>query len=101
MSASEKNDEKASGPGHSMTDPRGGIGAVGPHLPRPEEFGDAVDERLPTEEPSEGRGIRDHKALVGAGAVLAAAALGGAYVQWRRSGQRSRSPLSRLTAGRF
>ncbi|MEE1820232.1 hypothetical protein PUR59_35125 [Streptomyces sp. SP18ES09] len=97
MSASEKNDEKASGPGHSMTAPRGGIGVVGPHLPAPEECGDAVDERPP----SEGRGIRDHKVLVCAGAVLAAAALGGAYVQWRRSGQRSRSPLSRLTAGRF
>ncbi|MFE7511658.1 hypothetical protein ACFU8I_10595 [Streptomyces sp. NPDC057540] len=109
MSASEEDNEKVLGRINSVAIPQDAVGGVDNSLPAPEEFGDAGDETTWTDDEStvrdadarSGAVLRDHKVLVGTGTVVAAAALGGAYVRWRRSGRRSRGPLSRLMAGRI
>ncbi|AVH98829.1 MULTISPECIES: GvpL/GvpF family gas vesicle protein [Streptomyces] len=105
MSASEKNDEKPAASGNTEKGSEGAGGAVAgtlTALPAP-----LAEKTLAAVHAVRGTGglvwnaVRTRKALTGGTAAFGAAALTGAYALGRRTGTRSRGPLTRLTGGRI
>ncbi|MFI9121260.1 GvpL/GvpF family gas vesicle protein [Streptomyces bikiniensis] len=108
MSASEKNSEKPASTGNAGKAENGSEGAGGPAsgalsaLPAP-----LAEKTLAAVHAVRGAGglawnaVRTRKALTGGTAAFGAAALTGAYALGRRTGTRSRGPLTRLTGGRI